>query len=143
MSYERSKAPLALMEQIIMVLVFALTSAVCLQAFVYSNRLSKEGQFEELAATRAQTVVEYCKANYGDFDRVCTALHAERTQDGLELEYPQDKLRVTVTVTESTEYLEKAKVEVWQIDDGAAGVAMDNTVPAYTIDTAWQKGGQE
>lgn len=38
---ERSKAPLALMEQIIMILVFALASAVCLQAFVYADRLSR------------------------------------------------------------------------------------------------------
>ena len=44
MNYERSKAPLALMEQIIMILVFALAAAVCLQAFVYANGLSTRGE---------------------------------------------------------------------------------------------------
>ena len=49
MSYERSKAPLALMEQIIMILVFALTAAVCMQAFVYSSNLSKQGENKNIA----------------------------------------------------------------------------------------------
>ena len=37
----RSKAPLALMEQVVMVLVFALATALCLQVFVFSNQVSK------------------------------------------------------------------------------------------------------
>lgn len=35
----RSKAPLALMEQIIMVLVFALSAALCLQVFGFRRLL--------------------------------------------------------------------------------------------------------
>ena len=61
MRYERSKAPLALMEQIIMILVFALAAAVCLQAFVYSNSLSVKGEQENNAVSHAQEVAEYCK----------------------------------------------------------------------------------
>ena len=54
MNYERSKAPLALMEQIIMILVFALAAAVCLQAFVYANGLSGRGEKENIAAATMQ-----------------------------------------------------------------------------------------
>ena len=57
MNYERSKAPLALMEQIIMILVFALAAAVCLQAFVYANGLSGRGEKENIAAAHAQEVI--------------------------------------------------------------------------------------
>ena len=38
----RSKAPLALVEQTLMILVFALAAALCLQAFVRADRLSRE-----------------------------------------------------------------------------------------------------
>ena len=69
--YERSKAPLALMEQIIMILVFALASAVCLQAFVYSDRLSRTDEQKQNAMTKAQLVTEYCKGCQGDLERVC------------------------------------------------------------------------
>ena len=37
----RSKAPLALMEQMVMVLVFALAAALCLQAFALADRISR------------------------------------------------------------------------------------------------------
>ena len=38
----RSKAPLALMEQMVMVLVFALAAALCLQAFALADRISRQ-----------------------------------------------------------------------------------------------------
>ena len=37
----RSKAPLVMMEQMVMLLVFALAAALCLQAFVRSDAQSK------------------------------------------------------------------------------------------------------
>ena len=40
----RSKAPLAMMEQMVMLLVFALAAALCLQAFVKSDGMSKRGE---------------------------------------------------------------------------------------------------
>lgn len=132
MSYERSKAPLALMEQIIMILVFALTAAVCLQAFVYSNTLSKKGENENLAASHAQEVVEYCKMLGGDLDQVCGSLSGERTESGLKVSYEEDRMTVYLAVTDSSPWLEKAKVRV-EMEDGSE---------IFSLDTAWQKGGQ-
>ena len=40
MERNESKAPLVLMEQVIMVLVFALVSAVCIQAFALARTTS-------------------------------------------------------------------------------------------------------
>ena len=137
MSYERSKAPLALMEQIIMILVFALASAVCLQAFVYSNRLSEQGQLKELSASHAQTVIEYCKASGGDLDQVCAKLSGERTERGLEVFFPEDNLRVSLEVTDAPDYIERAAVSVWQGEDG------DGEEPVYSLEAAWQKEGLE
>lgn len=51
-AYTRSKAPLALMEQLIMILVFAAAAAVCVRAFVYASQLSKEGSDRQLAQKR-------------------------------------------------------------------------------------------
>ena len=48
----KSKAPLALMEQIVMLLVFALAAALCLQAFVKSDQISRESQARSNAACR-------------------------------------------------------------------------------------------
>ena len=37
----RSKAPLVMMEQMVMLLVFALAAALCLQAFVRSDEIGR------------------------------------------------------------------------------------------------------
>lgn len=132
MSYERSKAPLALMEQIIMILVFALTAAVCLQAFVYSNNLSEAGDKENLAASHAQEVVETCKMLSGDFEQVQQRLSGERTENGIRVFYEEDQMTVVLEVTEQSEWLTRAKVSVQDNDHKEI----------FGVDTAWQRGGQ-
>lgn len=131
MRYERSKAPLALMEQIIMILVFALAAAVCLQAFVYSNNLSVKGERENNAVSHAQEVAEYCKMYSGNLDEVQEELAGERTQDGLRVFYEEDQMTVVLAVKEQTDWLAKARVCVLD----------HNEQEIYSLNTAWQRGG--
>ena len=50
----RSKAPLALMEQLVMVLVFALAAALCVQVFVLSYQTSRRNEARDRAVLEAQ-----------------------------------------------------------------------------------------
>ena len=131
MRYERSKAPLALMEQIIMILVFAQAAAVCLQAFVYSNKLSVKGERENNAVSHAQEVAEYCKMYSGNLDQVKEELSGERMQDGLRVFYEEDRMTVNLVLLEQTDWLTKAKVCVLDCNDKEI----------YSLNTAWQRGG--
>ena len=63
----RSKTPLALMEQVIMVLVFALAAALCLRAFIFADTLSRACEERDNAVMAAQTVAETLKLCRGDF----------------------------------------------------------------------------
>lgn len=58
----RSKAPLVLMEQIVMLLVFALAAAICLQAFVKSDQLSQASAARDQAVIMAQNTAEQLKS---------------------------------------------------------------------------------
>ena len=51
----KSKAPLLLMEQMVMLLVFALAAALCLQAFVRSEAMSRESEARDHAAVLCQS----------------------------------------------------------------------------------------
>ena len=62
----RSKTPLVLMEQLVMVLVFAMAAAICLQVFGLSDRLSKENEARAEAALLAQNTAEELKSSYGE-----------------------------------------------------------------------------
>lgn len=57
----RNKASLLLMEQLIMLLVFALTAAVCLQGFAYASQVSRSIHQRENGTFLAQTVAEEVK----------------------------------------------------------------------------------
>ena len=51
----RSKAPLAMIEQTVMVLVFALAAALCLQVFVWCDRQSRDSAARDQAVLCAQS----------------------------------------------------------------------------------------
>ena len=65
----KNKAPLALMEQLIMVLVFALAAALCLQVYVVSSRISRRSEIQAEAVTAVQNVAEQLKADRGNFEK--------------------------------------------------------------------------
>lgn len=60
----RSKAPLALMEQVIMVLVFALAAAICVQAFVMARSMSIRSKTRDRAIEMCQSAAEQYKAEH-------------------------------------------------------------------------------
>lgn len=60
----RSKASLLLMEQLVMVLVFALAAAMCLQVFLRADQISAETARRDEAAVIAQNGAELLKAGW-------------------------------------------------------------------------------
>ena len=149
MSYQRSKAPLSLMEQLIMVFVFAFAAAICLQAFVYSDRLSKDGTAKENASVRATEVIEIVKAYHGDMQKAADKLGATYTASDsgaagesgtLVKEYPDDGMKVTLETNEATAtgganyYHQTGKVYVIEIP----GEGEELKDPIYSVDVAWQ-----
>ena len=77
----RSKAPLAMMEQIVMLLVFALAAALCLQAFVKSDQQSKRSEARDQALREAQNAAEVIQYTGGDFQRAAALLDATNWQE--------------------------------------------------------------
>lgn len=70
----RSKAPLVLLEQMVMLLVFALAAALCLQAFVKSDALSRESEARDRAVTLCQSMAEVMRTNGGSAPEAATAV---------------------------------------------------------------------
>lgn len=63
----RNKTPLVLMEQLVMVLVFALAAALCVQAFVLADTRSIQAERQDQALLEAQNAVETLKSCGGDY----------------------------------------------------------------------------
>lgn len=57
----RSRTPLALMEQLVMLLVFALAAALCVQVFVFADQTARRGEARDRAVLEAQNAAETMK----------------------------------------------------------------------------------
>ena len=145
----RSRAPLALMELTVMLLVFALAAALCLQAFVASSRQAARSQARDNALRLAQTAAETLKA-VGGTEAEAEAAAAERLGGQMEqgvwyILYDKDwnqveqdgvyRLEVMPGLlggVESTEYLAQVCLRV--LVEGA-----DEDEALCTMTVAWQK----
>ncbi len=94
----RSKAPLILMEQMVMLLVFALAAALCLQAFVKSDSLSSRSEARDKAAVLCQTAAETVR-RYGGGARNALA----RAAEDLGAEYSEEFVTLSLNYDENWE----------------------------------------
>ncbi|MDY3282022.1 hypothetical protein [Dysosmobacter sp.] len=62
----RDRTTLSLMELTLMLLLFAMTAAICLRAFALSDRLSRQAEQRDRAVLWAETLAETWKAAGGD-----------------------------------------------------------------------------
>lgn len=144
----RNKAPLVLMEQIVMVLVFALAAALCIQTFALSNRLSGTGSARDRALILAQSAAEICKNSRFDTDELISRLGGQVSQGLYYVDYGSD----WTEPAEGDSYTYRlcvqgmpsgipglGQAEVWVTAKASAG---DQTLTRLTV--AWQEvGGHE
>lgn len=140
----KSKPPLILMEQMVMLLVFALAAALCLQAFVKSDDLSRRSEARDRAAALAQTVAETVRSCQGDMAAAAASLEGLYPYGGdgfpFEIHYNEDWalcgageyaycLRAQLADS-GVDGLGKASVEV---------VSADGQTVIFEIQVAWQE----
>ena len=111
----KGKTSLVLLEQVVMILVFALAAALCLQAFALSDRISTESELRDRAVLQAQNAVEILKDCGGDRAQAVDQIGGRFDGDTLVCE--ADGLRLTVVwQTPEVRYLGTAQVTVRDAD---------------------------
>lgn len=139
----RSKAPLSLMEQTVMLLVFALASALCLQAFVKSDKISVRIEERSQAALAAQDAAELIQHSGGDMSHALAQagelLGGTYEQGLLYIGYDEDWNRTKVEevyrltaqgVPVEESGLLKAKIQV-------TAEGLENSELLFEIEVAW------
>lgn len=115
----RSKAPLALMEQMVMLLVFALAAALCLQAFVKSDAISKKSEERDQAAVIAQNAAETIRHYGGSAQNALS-----KAAGDLGAEYSEEFVTLTLSYDEN-----------W-VPIPAGDCGMEAPVPYYCLSVA-------
>lgn len=126
----RSKAPLVLMEQLIMVLVFAIAAALCLRMFVSSGKLSQRYTNTDMAVQVAQAEAERLKHNKLAWpDGKMTIPYDKSWQPTTE----NAAFYLYITCSQPTPYLAQAHISVCTL----AGEEL------FALPVAWQTGPAE
>ena len=89
----RNKAPLALLEQILMLLIFALAAVICLRDFLWSDDTSRQSAARDKALIHAQSMAETVKAHHGDLIAAASLLGGTVEEDALVVSYENYTLR--------------------------------------------------
>lgn len=144
----KRKAPLAMMELMVMIAVFALAAALCLQAFVKSDQLSRRVEARDNAAVLCQSVAEMIQHEKGDIvsalEKVSGVEVAQRKGFGFFVRYDENweamadegSASYTLRVMEQeneTQGLGKALVEAYAWNNSK----MESL---FSIQVSWQKG---
>lgn len=112
----RSKTPLAMMEQLVMVLVFALAAALCLQVFVFSDQTSRFNEARDHAVLEAQNAAEALKSGNDSYFSAMSA--AEDGNGGYVLIYDDNWQSLPAVSAESAycltvRYTESGRANLW------------------------------
>ena len=125
----KNRASLVLMEQLVVVLVFALASALCLLAFAHSHRISAETELRDRAVDLAITGCETVKAHRGDLEAAGESLRGQ-TEGGILLVARQD-LRMEIRILDSENpHLGQAEVVIFE---------EKSEKPIYSLEVSWQE----
>ena len=76
------KTTLSLMELTLMLILFAVTAAMCLQAFVLSDRMSRQAEQRDRAVLWAETLAETWKATNGELKQGESLYRKNESGDG-------------------------------------------------------------
>lgn len=131
MRNDKSKSPLILMEQVIMVAVFALAATVCVKVFVQAELMSKRMCATDRAVVLCQTAAETLKAEKGSYEAVVRRLtenpaEGTITDRGLCIYYKEDWIPTEdITVSEYVLLLKEEAPER-NVVNGTVQVLMTN-----------------
>lgn len=137
-----SKAPLALMEQILMLLVFALSAALCLQVFALSGKISHGMEDRAFAVTEVRNAAESIKISGGDFEKHAELFGGKAEEESWKAFY--DEEWKTVSESEAVYIVEAVSLETENPLLGAAevGAFEKNGKELFKLKVAWQEVGE-
>lgn len=126
----KNRTSLVLMEQLVMVLVFALAAALCLGVFVKADQISQETARRDEAVLLAQNGAEVLKSCAGDMEEAAQILGGSLTENGL-----------TVLSAGYTMNVELVESGVPGLGQARICVYLENE-PLFDLRTGWQEVGK-
>lgn len=125
----KNRTTLVLMEQLLMILVFALAAALCLRLFVGADQISQTTQRTDRAVVLAQNGAETAKATKGDLSAMAQTLGGKTETGAVVVEKEDLRMKICLLPEEITG-LGQAQVQVLDARTGEE---------VYCLSVGWQE----
>lgn len=138
----KNRATLVLMEQLVMLLVFALAAAACLGIFAGAHRISRSTRHQDAAVVLVRRGAETLKANHGDWDSVARDLGAKTENGQLTIRYDaqlqpaEDGCYWLFLQQEPAPLDNLGQAKVWVVHEDAFDTVL------FSVTVAWQEVSQ-
>lgn len=134
----KNRTSLVLMEQLVMVLVFALAASVCLRAFARADRISAEISRQDRAVYLAQNGAETLKACGGDFDEAAQLLGGAVQGNRLIVSYDENWNRTESAGAYRLE-IEKNSTQTPGLGQAQVRILGTGDEALFSLELAWQE----
>lgn len=125
----KNKIPLQMIEFLIMLLVFAILSALCLGIFSHANDISRETEMRDLAIVEAQNAAELISYHKGEIDSAGLENLTKLSDTNWQINHAGFTLTVTLCESDSL------------LGEGIITAVAENGDILAEVPVSWQKEG--
>ncbi len=126
----KNKTFLPLLEQMIMILIFAIAAAFCLQGFAAANQISKRQAVLTGAVVAVQNTAEILKDSKGDYEQTADILSGTVIDHQLHIQ-TEDYTLIASPIEEESLYLSSSEIQV-----------IYEMETLYSLTVSWQEVSQ-
>lgn len=134
----KNKAPLMLMEIMILMLAFAFSTALCIKAFVKSDEISRRSEARDNAVIIVENVAERLRNNGGDLAKTAMELDADLNGNTIVINYD----KYTHKTDNVSEYQMKAELcpaKMKGMGEARISVSDKKSDELFSISVMWQE----
>lgn len=131
------KTVLSLIEQTVMICVFAVAAALCLSVFVYARELSEKNGIRDFAVREVSNAAQIMRSCSGDLEKASVLLDAGECPEGIAAGYDADFCRVD---SDPEFVLRVVPVKTENKNLGSAEITFDRaSETVYSLNICWQE----
>ena len=139
----KNKAFLSILEQLCMILIFAIVAAICLRAFSFANSISQDRKALDQAVIAAQNTAEVLKSNQGDFEASAAELLGSVENKCLVIHYNESGLPTAEEANAHFKLIADLQASSHPLTECARIQVVKNSSVIYELSVTWQAGGRD
>lgn len=137
----KNKSYLSLLEQLFMILIFALASALCLRGFYLANKMSKDREVLDNGVFSAQNAAELLKSTKGDLESCATSLGGFAEKDALTVFFDSNGHAVNSEKHSRYKLVATKNHSSDNFTESASICVICDSKIIFELEVAWQIGG--